>query len=121
MAKNYRTVGLTLHLTKIYEKCARTNIIKYLEKHNLYSESQHGLKKGRSCHSKLLEHCDWVLQNLAGGRNVNVVFLDFLKTFDKVDHGILLYKVTELGITGKMGRWLYSFLTSRVQSMVVNS
>ena len=31
----------------------------------------------------------------------------------KVDHGILLHKVKELGITGKLGQWFYHFLTNR--------
>ena len=120
LAKNYRPVALTSHLIKIFEKCARNKIMEYLETHNLYSENQHGFRKGRSCLSKLLEHYDWVLHNLAEGRNVDVVFLDFAKAFDKVDHGILLRKVNELGITGKLGRWLHSFLTGRVQTVVVD-
>ena len=28
-------------------------------------------------------------------------------------HGILLHKVKELGITGKLGQWFYHFLTNR--------
>ena len=35
------------------------------------------------------------------------------KAFDKVDHGILLHKVKDLGITGKLGQWFYHFLTNR--------
>ena len=44
---------------------------------------------------------------------VDMVYLDFSKAFDKVDHGILLHKVKELGITGKLGQWFYHFLTNR--------
>ena len=120
LAKNYRPVALTSHLVKIMEKCARNKIMDYLETNNLYSVGQHGFRKGRSCLSKLLSHYDWVLQNLAEGRNVDVVFLDFAKAFDKVDHGILLRRVKELGITGKLGRWMHSFLTGRVQTVVVD-
>ena len=43
----------------------------------------------------------------------SMVYLDFSKAFDKVDHGILLHKVKEIGITGKLGQWLYHFLTNR--------
>ena len=35
------------------------------------------------------------------------------KAFDKVDHGILLYKLRDLGITGKLGIWFFQFLTNR--------
>ena len=42
-----------------------------------------------------------------------MVYLDFAKAFDKVDHGVLLHKIKMLGITGKLGVWLYHFLTGR--------
>ena len=43
----------------------------------------------------------------------NMVYLDFSKAFDKVDHGILLHKLRALGITGNIGIWLFHFLTDR--------
>ena len=45
--------------------------------------------------------------------SVDMVYLDFLKAFDKVDHGILLHKFRPLGISGNIGIWLYPFLTNR--------
>ena len=56
------------------------------------------------------------MQLLSSGNNtVNMVYLDFAKAFDKVDHGVLLHKIKTLGITGKLGVWLYHFLTGRTQ------
>ena len=49
----------------------------------------------------------------SGGNTVDMVYLDFAKAFDKVDHGVLLHKIKTLGITGKLGAWLYHFLTHR--------
>lgn len=113
-------VALKSHLIKNFEKCVRDKIIVYMEKNSLHSNNQHGFRKGRSCLSKLLEHFDWLLENLAAGKNVDVVFLDFSKAFDKVDHGILLHKLKTLGIKGKLGIWLYHFLTERVQVVTVD-
>ena len=57
-----------------------------------------------------------VMQLLSSGNNtVDMVYLDFAKAFDKVDHGVLLHKIKTLGITGKLGVWLYHFLTCRTQ------
>ena len=39
-----------------------------------------------------------------------MVYRDFSKAFDKVDHSILLHKVKYLGIAGKFGQWFYHFL-----------
>ena len=59
---------------------------------------------------------DDVMQLLSSGNNtVDMVYLDFAKAFDKVDHGVLLDKMKMLGITGKLGVWLYHFLTGRTQ------
>ena len=102
MAENYRPVALTSHLIKIFEKCVRDEIVAHMEDHHLFNNDQHGFRRGRSCLSKLLAHYDWVLHSLAEGKNVDVVFLDFAKAFDKVDHGILLHKIKSLGITGKL-------------------
>ncbi|XP_076053570.1 uncharacterized protein LOC143032588 [Oratosquilla oratoria] len=77
------------------------------------------LDKGRSCLSNLLTHYDWLLRNLSGGKNVDIVFLDFAKAFDKVDHGVL-HKAKDLGISGKLGIWLHSFLTDRTQTVAVD-
>ena len=120
LPKNDSPVALTSHLIKIFEKYARNKIVAYMEDHHLLKDSQHGFRRGRSCHSKLLAHHDWILLNLAKGRNIDVVFLDFAKTFDKVDHGILLHKIKALGITGKMGVWIHAFLTGRLQAVTVD-
>ena len=45
--------------------------------------------------------------------SVDMVYLDFAKAFDKVDHGILLHKLKDLGITGKLGVWFFQFLSNR--------
>ena len=45
--------------------------------------------------------------------SVDMVYLDFSKSFDKVDCGILLHKLRAVGITGNIGIWLFHFLTDR--------
>ena len=46
--------------------------------------------------------------------SVDMVYLDFAKAFDKVDHGhgILLHKLKDLGITGKLGVYFFYFLSN---------
>ena len=50
---------------------------------------------------------------LEDGGSVDMVYLDFSKAFDKVDHGILLHKLKALGITGHLGICFFNFLTRR--------
>lgn len=83
------------------------------------NSGQHGFKGGRSCLSQLLTHRDHILQSLEEGINMDVVFLDFEKAFDKVDHGVLQHKIRELSITGQVGQWIHAFLSDRIQYVAV--
>ncbi len=118
--KNYRPVSLTSHITKTFERVIRTQLVDFLEENHLFNDSQHGFRKGRSCLSQLLNHYDKIVSELEKGYNVDVVYLDFAKAFDKVDHGILCHKLKKLGISGKIGRWIHNFLSGRTQSVSVN-
>ena len=52
---------------------------------------------------------------LSSDATVDMTCLDFSKAFDNVDHGILLHKLKDVGITGKLGIWLFLFLTHYVR------
>ena len=56
---------------------------------------------------------------LKEGYSVDSIYLDFSKAFNKVDHNILLAKITNLGIGGKIHAWIATFLKHRHQSVRV--
>ena len=120
LPKNYRPVALTSHLVKLFEKIVRKHIVGHLNENHLFNPSQHGFRSGRSCLSQLIAHYDKVLSILDEGSNVDVIYLDFAKAFDKLDFNITLQKLKHLGVDGKVGRWLHSFLTNRHQTVLVN-
>jgi len=53
------------------------------------------------------------------GNSIDVVYLDFLKAFDKVPHRRLLAKLEAYGISGKVLYWINAFLSNRRQRVVV--
>ena len=118
--KNYRPVALTSHLIKILEKIFAKNINQFLETHQKINHKQHGFRPGRSCLSQLLEHQNKILEELEEPNNVDVIYLDFAKAFDKVDHGILLNKLKKIGFNGKICVWIHNFLSNRQQCITVN-
>ena len=81
---------------------------------------QHGFRSGRSCLSQLLEHHNKIFDELEKSNNVDVIYLDVTKAFDKVDNGILLRKLKKIGINGKVGVWIHNFLSNRQQCVAVN-
>ena len=117
---NYRPVTLTSHVIKIAEKLVAKHIIEYLETADLFNCHQHGFRKNRSCLSQLLEHYQLILQEMEMGNEVSVIYLDFSKAFDKVDHMILLEKLLAIGVTGKLFDWICAFLLERRQTVLVD-
>lgn len=117
---NYRPISLTAHEIKIFERIIRDRLVNYLDKNNFLSHLQHGFRKGKSCLTQLLKHYDNILSNLLANEETDSIFLDFAKAFDKVDYEILLQKIKNLGITGKLFNWISDFLTNRQQVVVLD-
>ena len=117
--KNYRPVALTSHLIKIFEKVIRKHLVKFIEGNNLLNPNQHGFRAGHSCLSQLLQHFDRITKLIEEGKNVDIIYLDFSKAFDKLDFQITLQKMLNMGITGKLLRWMESFLTDRKQCVAL--
>jgi hypothetical protein len=94
--------------------------VNFLEVNKKMDKNQHGSRSGRSTLSQLLEQQDEVLKALEEGENLDTIYLDFSKAFAKCDHGLLFHKLKALGIKGRIGRWLFEFLTGRFIQVLVN-
>ena len=59
---------------------------------------------------------------LEEGHGVDIIYTDFSKAFDKVETGVLLHKLRDCGIRGKVACWIAAFLdsSSRQQAVVVD-
>ena len=97
----------------------RKFLVSYLETNNYMTPGQHGFRALRSTLTQLMSHFDAVLRDLESGASSDTIYLDFSKAFDKVDHGKLHHKLRDLGIHGKVGKWIYAFLHNRQQKVVV--
>ena len=119
--KNYRPVDLTSHLIKVFERVVRRELVSHIERLGLIPDGQHGSRSMRSTLTQLLAHWDSVLEGLDSGQGVDAVYLDFSKAFDKFETGVLLHKLRDGKVLGKVGCWLGAFLNSasRQQAVVV--
>ena len=54
------------------------------------------------------------------GNSVDVIYLDFVKAFDKVSHKCLFRKLECHGISGNIGKWIENWLTGRRQKVCIN-
>ena len=118
-AGNYRPVSLTSVVCKVYEKFVRRHIFDHVEKS--VSAHQHGFVGGRSCLSNLLETVEVILDLLAEGAPVDILYFDFQKAFDTVPHWRLLTKLEGYGITGDTLEIIRDFLSGRTMKVCVGS
>ena len=114
---NYRPVSFLATAGKFFEAI----IFKRLYDHcsPLFSKSQFGFRKNRSTVLQLLTFLQKVYKGIETNNDIDVIFTDFSKAFDKVDHGILLQKLYRIGIRGQIFNVLQSFITGRTQKVRV--
>ena len=117
---NYRPISLTSQIVKLLERIIRIYLIQYLEVNNVFPDSQHGFRPGRSTVSQLVEQYENILNALANKHNMDILMLDYAKAFDTINHSILLQKLKNLGISGKVGKWIANFLLNRNQRVAIN-
>ena len=116
---NYRPISLTSHIIKIFERVIRKDVVKFLEDNKLLFKNQHGFRALRSCLTQLLAHIDSILNNQLINVDTDVIYLDYEKAFDKVDHQILLEKLKMYKIDGRLHAWLTEYLSNRKQRVVI--
>ena len=78
--------------------------------------NQFGCTPGRSTTFALIKLCHFLFNALdkpdVFGR---ILFIDFSKAFDRIDHNILLRKMHEVNIPLHLSTWFLSFLNDRMQ------
>ena len=92
----------------------------FLNENNLLSNNQHGFRKHHSCQTQLLSTVDDWAKSLDKGKSTHAIFLDFAKAFDSVPHHRLLIKLENVGIRGKLLKWIEAFLTNRYQRVLLD-
>ena len=88
--------------------------------HENINKAQHGFLHGRSRVTQLLTTLHHVGQLLDNNVQTDIIFLEFAKAFDSVDHIILLKKLKSDGISGNMYNWFTDYLHRRKQRVVVD-
>ena len=116
---NYRPISLLSILSKILEKHVARLLTSQIKDKSLISDSQWGFLSGRSTTSALLCVIDTWQRHLDSGTEMCSVFLDLQKAFDTVPHRNLLLVLKQMEFHPTLLKWICSYLTSRVQRVVV--
>ena len=102
---NSRPVSILPVLSKITERHVAKYLLAFLQENNLIYLAQSGFRPNHSTDK----------ENTSG-----LVFLDFKKAFDLVNHKVLLDKIGLYGGTVETVNWFESYLSERRQCVKVN-
>lgn len=115
---NYRPISIISAASKIFEKIIFGKL--YSTLHHLISPKQHGFMKNKSTVTNLAELNDFIAKNLPGGGQIDIIYTDFAKAFDKVNHKILLRKLRRYNLNNCTINLIASFLSGRTQNVCIN-
>ena len=114
---NHRAISLLPVISKVLERCVLAGLRHHMS--HLISREQHGFLAGRSCLTRLTSVLHYIGGQLDAGKQIDIIYLDMSKAFDKVDHTKLLGRLHQYGITGKLHDWFRSYLQERKQQVTV--
>lgn len=117
--KNYRPVSILNAMSLIFEKCVYTSIIPDILPY--LSDGQHGFVRGRSTVSNLVSFSHFVAKALDKSTQVDVVYTDFSKAFDRISHSTLVLKLREFGFQENLVKWFETYLSDRQYNVVLNN
>ncbi len=106
--RQFRPSSLTSVVCKIREMILKEKLLAHLSQLSLLTTKQHGFLPRRSTLTNLLSAEETVTRWLDEGDTVDIVYLDFAKSFDSVNHRLLLTKLKCYGIAPSVINWIES-------------
>ena len=119
LRNNYRPISVLSILSKILEKHVAKNLMSYLVKNGLLYKLQSAFRKGYSTESALIKLTDQILFNMDNDEVTAMIFVDFRKAFDVVDHQLLLTKLKLYRVSDSALSWFTSYVTNRSQFVTI--
>lgn len=116
---NYRPISILNNFAKIFEMSVYEYLYSQLK--SVIATHQHGFIERRSTISNLAEKTEFIANVINEQGQVDVVYTDFSKAFDTIDHRILCCKLEQYGFSSSLVALLRSYLYNRKQYVVYNS
>ena len=117
---NYHPISLLSNIAKILEKLMCKGLYTFLNNNNIIYNLQFGFRQQYSTSRALINITENIRKTPDDGNIGCGVFADLQKTFDTVDHQILLAKLNHYGIRGVSNDWFKSYLSNRNQYVYIN-
>ena len=118
--KNYRPVSNLTFISKVIEKVISERLNEHLINNSLLDPLQSAYRDEHSTETVLIKVQNDILSALDAGSSAILLMLDLSAAFDTIDHDILPSRLCNIyGITGNALDWFRSYLTGRIQRVVI--
>jgi hypothetical protein len=118
--QKYRPISTLSAFSKILEKLMCNRLLSFLKKHNALANLKHGFMENKSTESASHSFMESVQEAPQRHLHVGGIFLDLSKTYDIINHNMLLEKVDSYGVRGSANMWFKSYLTNRTQFVEIS-
>lgn len=115
--ENYRPISKLCLFSKILERLVHAEVYSVMQRH--LGDEQHGFIRKRSTASNLILANEIITSGMDEGCQVDVIYTDYSKCFDRIDHRVLMQKLYYAGIHGDLYRWFSSYIDNRTQAVVL--
>ena len=120
LTKDLRPIAITCPVSKIVEYFVDSYFSDYFT--DYLDDDQFGNTKGRSTLSALIVLTHSLFNSSDDAHNfVRVLFVDFRKAFELIDHTVLFQKLNQYNCPNHLKLWLMSFLTNRAQFIKIGN
>lgn len=116
---NYRPISIINYFAKILDSIVNDELYNSISIKLI--TNQHGFIKNKSTLSNLLCFSNYIYDAFSRKSQVDAIFMDFSKAFDKVNHNVLINKLYNMGVHGNILAWISSYLSNRTQSVRIGS
>ena len=117
--RNYRGITSLSAASKLFEIIVSKVVLSCTKSY--ISTDQHGFMPGRSVSTNLLDFTSTCITHMERKAQIDVIYTDLKAAFDRIDHRILLKKISRLGASQRFTDWLDSYLCGRVLRVQVGS
>lgn len=111
--ENYRCIAKLPTIAKFFEHLVNMELTKMVEKDIVHN--QHGFMKRKSTNTNLMEFVNFCHKAMLNGSQVDVLYTDFSKAFDRVNHSILREKLNMFDVPLNLQNWISSYVSQRHQ------
>ena len=115
-----RCITIMCCIAKVYSKILNARIQKYLENNKILVDEQNGFRACRSCIDHLFVLCTVLRNRKLSGQETFLCYIDYKKAFDSVERHLLLFKLSQVGITGNMYRAISSLYSNPRSRVLLN-